>query len=91
MAGTRGNFLTIAALGLFLSTCGDEKGPECTKPADCVGRPAGNHCKEIGGKGRCVIECLPTPDGKDNCPPNNACTGMADDGSLYCKPMQSGS
>lgn len=86
MDRTRGHFLSIAALFLCL-TCGDDKQAECEKPADCVGRPAGNYCKEIGGKARCVIDCLPAPDGTDNCPATYKCIGKADDGSLYCKPI----
>jgi hypothetical protein len=77
----------LLGLGLLLPTCGDDNGPECQKPADCVGRPAGNYCKTIAGKNRCVIECLPGADStQGNCPPSYTCTGKADDGSLYCKP-----
>jgi hypothetical protein len=74
----------VLGLGLLLPTCGDEQRAQCQKPADCVGKEGGNYCKVIMGKGRCVIECLPGPDGKDNCPPLFTCTGHADDGSLYC-------
>jgi len=87
MNRTRGYLWSIAALALFLCTCGDEKGAECEKPADCVGRPAGNYCKEISGKARCVIDCGVAPDGTDSCPPLYKCNGKADDGSLYCKPI----
>jgi hypothetical protein len=80
---TRG-YLFAIALALFLTTCGDDKPWECTKPAECVGKPAGNQCKQIAGRGRCVIECL-VADGRDSCPPTYHCTGTADDGSLYCK------
>jgi hypothetical protein len=84
---TRGHLRWIVlGLGLLLTTCGDEGGMDCQKPADCVGRPAGNYCKVVSGKGRCVIDCLPAADGKDNCPATYTCTGHADDGSLYCKP-----
>lgn len=88
MDRTRGYLLSIAtaALTLLLVTCGDDKAKECEKPADCVGRPAGNYCKEVEGKGRCVIDCLPAADGTDTCPPTYKCTGKADDGSLFCKP-----
>jgi hypothetical protein len=85
MDRTRGYFWSIAALALFLSSCGDDKPWECEKSGDCVGRPGGNYCKEISGKGRCVVDCLPNADGTDTCPPTYACTGKADDGSLYCK------
>jgi hypothetical protein len=82
----RGHLRWIAlALGLLLTTCGGDNGPECVKPADCVGRPGGNYCKMIAGKAHCVTECLPAADGKDNCPPTYSCSGHADDGSLYCK------
>jgi hypothetical protein len=79
------SWLTAAVLALALATCGDDKPWECEKPADCVGRPSGNYCKEVSGKGLCVIECLLGADGKDTCPPTYTCTGKADDGSLYCK------
>jgi hypothetical protein len=75
----------ILAAGLWLTTCGDEKGPECEKPGDCVGRPAGNYCKVIASKARCVTDCQTTADGKDNCPTLYKCTGKADDGSLFCQ------
>jgi len=87
MDRTHRYFFSIAALFLCLATCGDDKPKECEKPADCVGKPFGNYCKEVEGKGRCVIDCLPSPDGTDNCPPTYKCTGKADDGSLYCKPV----
>jgi hypothetical protein len=73
------------ALALFLTTCGDDKPPECQKPAECVGKPDANTCKVVGGHGRCVYECV-LIDGKDNCPPLLHCTGTSDDGSTYCKP-----
>jgi hypothetical protein len=72
------------ALALCLTTCGDDKPFECTKPADCVGKPAGNDCKVVGGKGRCVFLCLPATSGSDGCPPTAHCTGTADDNSTFC-------
>ena len=74
------------ALTISLTACGGDQPWECQKPADCVGKPGGNYCKVITGKGRCVVECLPAADGKDNCPPTYKCNGTADDGSLFCKP-----
>lgn len=72
-------------LALSLTTCGDDKAFECSKPADCVGKPAGNECKIVGGKGRCVIACAPATGGaSDGCPPTAHCTGRADDGTDYC-------
>jgi hypothetical protein len=86
MDRTRGYLLSIAALLLCLS-CGDETKQQCESSGDCVGRPAGNYCKPIEGKNRCVIECAPaTNGGTDTCPATYKCTGKADDESFFCKP-----
>jgi hypothetical protein len=77
----------VLGLGLLATSCGDDKPFECEKPADCVGRPAGNYCKMVSGKGRCVIDCAPATAGTDTCPPTLTCNGHADDGSFYCKPQ----
>jgi hypothetical protein len=76
-------FAAAAAVALMAATCDDYKPFECTKPADCVGRPDVNACKILGGKGRCVQECL-VANGTHNCPPTYECTGKADDNSTYC-------
>lgn len=76
--------LTAAlALALTLATCDEEKPFQCTKPADCLGRPGGGACKVVAGKGRCVVDCA-LVNGMHNCQPAYECTGMADDGSTYC-------
>ena len=73
----------VVALALALTGCGDDKPPECTKPADCVGRPLADTCKVVKGHGRCVLSCA-TANGMDNCPATYHCTGTADDGSFFC-------
>lgn len=78
--------LGLALAGLAVS-CGDEGSKECEKPADCVGKPAGNFCVKVSGKGHCVVQCQVGADGKDNCPLSYSCTGHADDQSLFCKPQ----
>jgi hypothetical protein len=78
-------YLVGLALALLVTSCGDDKPAECTKPAECVGKPLANTCKEVAGHGRCVISCI-VVDGQDNCPSLYKCTGTADDGSQYCKP-----
>jgi hypothetical protein len=80
----RRGFWWAVGLALSLTTCGEDKPFECTKPADCVGKPAGNECKFVAGKGRCVVACTPVTTGSDGCPPTAKCTGMADDGSDFC-------
>jgi hypothetical protein len=75
----------LIVLALCLTTCGDDKPFECTKPAECVGRPNGNDCKKISGKGQCVFACAPVSGGgSDVCPAPSHCTGTADDGTTYC-------
>jgi hypothetical protein len=75
---------TTVAIALLLVTCGEDKPFECTKPAECVGRPGGGACKVVGGKGRCVVDCA-VVDGKDNCPPSYHCTGKDDAGGAFCE------
>jgi hypothetical protein len=77
--------LLWVALSLSLATCGDDKPWECQKPAECIGKPVANTCKEISGRGRCVYGCA-VVSGNDSCPPTYHCTGTADDGTLYCQP-----
>jgi hypothetical protein len=75
----------VIALALSLTTCGDDKPFECTKPAECVGKPGGNDCKKVKSKGQCVFACAPvTGGGADGCPVTSHCTGTADDGTNFC-------
>jgi hypothetical protein len=75
----------VIALALSLTTCSDDEPFQCTKPAECVGKPGGNDCKKVMTKGRCVFACQPVSGGgSDGCPPTAHCTGVADDGTSFC-------
>lgn len=78
----------LAALALGLLGCGSS-GDECMKPADCFNQPQANTCVVIKGRHRCVQGgCV--PGAGSTCPVGSACTGMSDDGKLYCAAATTG-
>jgi predicted small lipoprotein YifL len=78
------------AMSLFslLATCGGDGPFECHKPIDCATAPNATTCKQVGGHGRCVIDCAAV-NGQDNCPVTYHCGGTADDQTTFCTPVGS--